>query len=153
MIPFARYLLYNSSFLHQTTTTMSISKYNTRLYNSSFLHQTTTHQHCRPDVRCCIILLFYIKPQLSRRTCFTAKGLYNSSFLHQTTTKNFDFVTQSVLYNSSFLHQTTTTKSMKCFDTLLYNSSFLHQTTTAKLLSYLGYGCIILLFYIKPQRL
>ena len=33
----------------------------------------------------------------------------------------------------------------------LYNSSFLHQTTTVIQYSIPKYGCIILLFYIKPQ--
>ena len=34
---------------------------------------------------------------------------------------------------------------------MLYNSSFLHQTTTRLTLSSSPNGCIILLFYIKPQ--
>ena len=33
----------------------------------------------------------------------------------------------------------------------LYNSSFLHQTTTAQMSNEYNSGCIILLFYIKPQ--
>ena len=36
-------------------------------------------------------------------------------------------------------------------DLALYNSSFLHQTTTYVGLGVKFNGCIILLFYIKPQ--
>ena len=34
----------------------------------------------------------------------------------------------------------------------LYNSSFLHQTTTEESEANVRKSCIILLFYIKPQR-
>ena len=37
------------------------------------------------------------------------------------------------------------------FPSVLYNSSFLHQTTTLDSNMFMCCGCIILLFYIKPQ--
>ena len=120
----------------------------------------------------CIILLFYIKPQPdSTRTFHTLVvsfffstsnhnplvspdceiSLYHSSFLHQTTTRTVKNLLESKLYHSSFLHQTTTLEAPDSNAIELYHSSFLHQTTTSVYSFVDRPGCIILLFYIKPQ--
>ena len=55
------------------------------------------------------------------------------------------------LYIFSFLHQTTTVFPFDVAEILLYIFSFLHQTTTVLNCGKLTFGCISLVFYIKPQ--
>ena len=59
-------VLYLIEFLHQTTTIEVGSCIITMLYLIEFLHQTTTGERAACDGRGCILLNFYIKPQLSR---------------------------------------------------------------------------------------
>ena len=58
-----------------------------------------------------------------------------------------------VLYLIEFLHQTTTCLSVLSIECELYLIEFLHQTTTEGLLLLQRQRCILLSFYIKPQRM
>ena len=57
-----------------------------------------------------------------------------------------------MLYLIEILHQTTTSLAVFWPLLLLYLIEILHQTTTAALHPELTDGCILLKFYIKPQR-
>ena len=56
--------LYLIEILHQTTTEAFARGYVAQLYLIEILHQTTTADGIHDDVRSCILLKFYIKPQL-----------------------------------------------------------------------------------------
>ena len=100
------------------------------LYLIEFLHQTTTSASCYRG----------------------AERLYLIEFLHQTTTQFVRVHVRLGLYLIEFLHQTTTRCAQKFGCVLLYLIEFLHQTTTvSSSLLYLP-SCILLNFYIKPQR-
>ena len=60
--------LYLIEFLHQTTTIHCPEPFNVSLYLIEFLHQTTTETDGRHEGPGCILLNFYIKPQLSPTT-------------------------------------------------------------------------------------
>ena len=100
------------------------------MYLIEFLHQTTTV--CRALCEHCL--------------------LYLIEFLHQTTTPLLAPWARQVLYLIEFLHQTTTLSSLWLINSLLYLIEFLHQTTTIHMLLLVLQGCILLNFYIKPQR-
>ena len=57
-----------------------------KLYLIEFLHQTTTWQNLGEAVQSCILLNFYIKPQLGAGSVSQGTRLYLIEFLHQTTT-------------------------------------------------------------------
>ena len=57
-----------------------------------------------------------------------------------------------VLYLIEFLHQTTTAVKPCAIRFALYLIEFLHQTTTMRRQSHGILSCILLNFYIKPQR-
>ena len=56
--------LYLIEILHQTTTRTDMSLSPTRLYLIEILHQTTTTLYAMLFHASCILLKFYIKPQL-----------------------------------------------------------------------------------------
>ena len=56
------------------------------LYLIEILHQTTTWSAAFEFLLCCILLKFYIKPQLHREY-LGCSGLYLIEILHQTTTQ------------------------------------------------------------------
>ena len=60
--------------------------------------------------------------------------------------------TTNALYLIEFLHQTTTWRSRSGISLVLYLIEFLHQTTTIAIAPASVHGCILLNFYIKPQR-
>ena len=122
-------LLYLIEILHQTTTLHPLLNRGIGLYLIEILHQTTTHNSCVLQFFCCILLKFYIKPQLKDRLLEFCNMLYLIEILHQTTT-NF--------------------RIMKATD-LLYLIEILHQTTTWGLFYRRPARCILLKFYIKPQ--
>ena len=78
--------------------------------------------------------------------------LYLIEILHQTTTSRRHFRFSFRLYLIEILHQTTTVSLLLRFPILLYLIEILHQTTTWFDERRYGYGCILLKFYIKPQR-
>ena len=78
--------------------------------------------------------------------------LYLIEFLHQTTTWIVGSIAIPTLYLIEFLHQTTTHRRLYCRRTPLYLIEFLHQTTTADSCEQQWQRCILLNFYIKPQR-
>ena len=143
------------------------------LYIFSFLHQTTTAGWWRKEMRRCISLAFYIKPQLILSTsalllvvylqlstsnhnrcfrltiCSSVVYLQLSTSNHNCLYARFDIFT---LYIFSFLHQTTTRDSDLEKHDLLYIFSFLHQTTTTQFAVRAYRCCISLAFYIKPQH-
>ena len=78
--------------------------------------------------------------------------LYLIEFLHQTTTQRSVLVFLDELYLIEFLHQTTTDMGTILNLSKLYLIEFLHQTTTPEDDVLRRAGCILLNFYIKPQR-
>ena len=63
-------MLYLIEILHQTTTSCYDEINNCKLYLIEILHQTTTNELCSVMHGCCILLKFYIKPQLARFSDF-----------------------------------------------------------------------------------
>ena len=142
------------------------------LYLIEILHQTTTfcratysYWRCillkfyiKPQLRiaygtaanCCILLKFYIKPQLGGMCTITKKVV---SYWNSTSNHNFAWSENSlvVLYLIEILHQTTTCSTMAYGPMRLYLIEILHQTTTQPLASSTTSRCILLKFYIKPQ--
>ena len=122
--------LYLIEILHQTTTNYTAKVKSYTLYLIEILHQTTTINRSRA-CRCgCILLKFYIKPQRKARCDELKESLYLIEILHQTTTNYTAKVKSYTLYLIEILHQTTTinrSRACRC-------------------------GCILLKFYIKPQR-
>ena len=121
-------LLYLIEFLHQTTTIRGCGWSSLRLYLIEFLHQTTTFWVPIQLYHRCILLNFYIKPQLSFAFC------------------RYAAVVSYWISTSNHNHQ-----RRRICEYMLYLIEFLHQTTTldGKLLK--STGCILLNFYIKPQ--
>ena len=100
-----------------------------RLYLIEILHQTTTARPAGLRFSCCILLKFYIKPQLS--------WLYASPFCvvsYWNSTSNHNW-TAAILAIG-----------------MLYLIEILHQTTTSTIGGRYPKGCILLKFYIKPQQ-
>ena len=60
-------LLYLIEFLHQTTTALFAVRLAAPLYLIEFLHQTTTPLLVEFLLERCILLNFYIKPQLKKK--------------------------------------------------------------------------------------
>ena len=78
------------------------------LYLIEILHQTTTLIGEHTTAPCCILLKFYIKPQLKANKLSTDVVLYLIEILHQTTTKGTGLSASKALYLIEILHQTTT---------------------------------------------
>ena len=57
-------VLYLIEILHQTTTQLEQWNRENELYLIEILHQTTTNNNWMSVTNCCILLKFYIKPQL-----------------------------------------------------------------------------------------
>ena len=57
-----------------------------------------------------------------------------------------------MLYLIEILHQTTTVEALELCLGQLYLIEILHQTTTEPKAFICFHGCILLKFYIKPQR-
>ena len=72
--------------LHQTTTHPRHECRVVQLYLIEILHQTTTKISKYITKWCCILLKFYIKPQLSLSESRRERLLYLIEILHQTTT-------------------------------------------------------------------
>ena len=100
-----------------------------RLYLIEILHQTTTISH--------VFLPRYL--------------LYLIEILHQTTTHVPLKLTTTRLYLIEILHQTTTIAALFASTSKLYLIEILHQTTTTHVSVRVGFRCILLKFYIKPQ--
>ena len=62
-----RLALYLIEILHQTTTRIGNRTVCSSLYLIEILHQTTTTRRVISMMRCCILLKFYIKPQLNSK--------------------------------------------------------------------------------------
>ena len=78
--------------------------------------------------------------------------LYLIEILHQTTTDGAAGMEFYELYLIEILHQTTTIWWIETYSPLLYLIEILHQTTTKGKRIFEGDSCILLKFYIKPQR-
>ena len=121
--------LYIFSFLHQTTTNLTIHSILALLYIFSFLHQTTTIANVGFFNRGCISFLFYIKPQLSRSNglLFLVVYLFFSTSNHNRASSRLHCLHVVYLFFSTSNHNSFFEVSLK---ELLYIFSFLHQTTT-----------------------
>ena len=121
--------LYLIEILHQTTTAFRDRYSESPLYLIEILHQTTTPPQVLHSKLCCILLKFYIKPQqVAQRTLPPSVVSYWNS------TSNHNFPRMTLL------------------SIVLYLIEILHQTTTALRDRYSESRCILLKFYIKPQR-
>ena len=78
--------------------------------------------------------------------------LYLIEILHQTTTCWYSCCWRWVLYLIEILHQTTTPVLLLVVPAVLYLIEILHQTTTTIAVIFFFRCCILLKFYIKPQR-
>ena len=152
--------LYLIEFLHQTTTLDRLRFTWTKLYLIEFLHQTTTvieflHQtttciNALSLVQCCILLNFYIKPQLCNRGNRAGFGCILLNFY----IKPQPYY-EKALDNPVVSYWISTSNHNTKHGTLnsisLYLIEFLHQTTTIVLNFNFVRSCILLNFYIKPQ--
>ena len=121
--------LYLIEFLHQTTTFFLPFHVRFKLYLIEFLHQTTTILSKIWLYLCCILLNFYIKPQLVVLVLALDRVV---SYWISTSNHN-DYIGVARVAE-------------------LYLIEFLHQTTTVVDDDQHTMGCILLNFYIKPQR-
>ena len=116
-------------FLHQTTTVLAVVGVGVLLSYICFLHQTTTLRYVTRCKYCCLISVFYIKPQL-----VDGKLLRELVVLYLFSTSNHNVrQVPSVPLRLSyicFLHQTTTLLGLIPKDERLSYICFLHQTTT-----------------------
>ena len=79
---FLRVRLYLICVLHQTTTADLTGRRKAALYLICVLHQTTTHTVCAIIMFCCILFVFYIKPQRAKsppRGCVVVSYLCSTS--------------------------------------------------------------------------
>ena len=143
--------LYLIEILHQTTTCGKCEDCLRRLYLIEILHQTTTPALASMPLCRCILLKFYIKPQLrlERELAYCVVSYRNSTSNHN---EGEPLNTQRKLYLIEILHQTTTLNFIGREFILLYLIEILHQTTTLRLTICLVVGCILSKFYIKPQQ-
>ena len=120
--------LYLIEILHQTTTCGKCEDCLRRLYLIEILHQTTTPALASMPLCRCILLKFYIKPQLrlERELAYCVVSYRNSTSNHN---EGEPLNTQRKLYLIEILHQTT--------------------TATCDIRN--PYCCILSKFYIKPQ--
>ena len=106
-----------------------ISKLQKKLYLIEILHQTTTSLNSILHWFCCILLKFYIKPQLSQ--WFPE---YPCVVSYWNSTSNHNYNLPPPEYSE------------------LYLIEILHQTTTPPYGTPNAPCCILLKFYIKPQQ-
>ena len=133
---------------HNTTSSFGTG---TGLYLIEFLHQTTTFdcELCRTWR--CILLNFYIKPQ-QRKT--SAQFSTVVSYWISTSNHNYNVEYMDRLYVVSYWISTSNHNGEYRGHIInwLYLIEFLHQTTTISDRLPVLDGCILLNFYIKPQR-
>ena len=147
VIPVPLYLI---EILHQTTTVdvMSVRDFCCILLKFYIKPQLIVQR--KINHWGCILLKFYIKPQLLRRICLASLvvSYWNSTSNHNFVGSVLIFV---VLYLIEILHQTTTFSLIALSRSSLYLIEILHQTTTLPALTRNALRCILLKFYIKPQ--
>ncbi len=162
--------LYLIEILHQTTTCGKCEDCLRRLYLIEILHQTTTPALASMPLCRCILLKFYIKPQLrlERELAYcvvsyrnstsnhnegeplnTQRKLYLIEILHHTTTLNFIGREFILLYLIEILHQTTTGLAAGLGSGALYLIEILHQTTTLNLANF--FAALLYLIEILHQ--
>ena len=145
-------MLYLIEILHQTTTWLPVAIWGNKLYLIEILHQTTTPPWAWACSLCCILLKFYIKPQLrqSLPITFTVVSYWNStsnhniwiffffgeivvSYWNSTSNHNRRSDVSAVrivvsYWNSTSNHNSRTTRRR---NSKLYLIEILHQTTTS----------------------
>ena len=171
---YLKMLLYLIEILHQTTTSAQSWFPSPKLYLIEILHQTTTRPPVAYGSVCCILLKFYIKPQLisSIIAALAVVSYWNSTSNHNHSLCCYFPVVVVSYWNSTSNHNTpaavlgssgvvsywnstsnhNTSRSRWSFSRL-YLIEILHQTTTALVFISTPFGCILLKFYIKPQLL
>ena len=129
VLPATVKMLYLIEFLHQTTTFNSCETRSLCCILLNFYIKPQLCLYASSGVRCCILLNFYIKPQ-PRFESYTYRGVVSywiSTSNHNSPASNNGPV---LLYLIEFLHQTTTSTSFRKWPSRLYLIEFLHQTTT-----------------------
>ena len=173
-VPRHRYsMLYLIEILHQTTTHSTFFCRRRWLYLIEILHQTTTVLAYEANFHGCILLKFYIKPQLSGiyekfyQRCILLKfyikpqhqrpdgdcprvvSYWNSTSNHNRMERHGRRVLVVSYWNSTSNHNRLNT-ILSILS--LYLIEILHQTTTRMSRWSIFLRCILLKFYIKPQR-
>ena len=146
-------LLYLIRVLHQTTTVGCAPKRFFELYLIRVLHQTTTHTKRSVAPYCCILFVFYIKPQLMR-TIYSTRGVV--SYSCSTSNHNLHSVAWGrvpvVSYSCS-----TSNHNLRAFDCERLRGCILFVFyIKPQLFTFLYFNsirCILFVFYIKPQQL
>ena len=121
------------------------------MYLIEFLHQTTTVKSCSCTKSRCILLNFYIKPQLKPSKDFDQAGCILLNFYikpQQCILAAFDRMVVSYWISTSNHN----IEQSEYNGIALYLIEFLHQTTTGPYLFAADRRCILLNFYIKPQH-
>ena len=99
---------------------------------------------------CCILFVFYIKPQhTSNFRYYIIVVSYSCSTSNHNMTGVYS--RNQLLYLIRVLHQTTTAGQNRIQRKRLYLIRVLHQTTTKQRGRGNVDGCILFVFYIKPQ--
>ena len=145
--------LYLIEILHQTTTGSVAIHPAAELYLIEILHQTTTPARLRSMSRCCILLKFYIKPQLHRNNTKDRKRCILLKFYIKpqqvgVVKKILDVVSY---WNSTSNHNPRAI-SISCFFVVSYWNSTSNHNNEQRIYN-LPHRCILLKFYIKPQHL
>ena len=120
--------LYLIKILHQTTTRFALNIFSFPLYLIEILHQTTTLWIWHAAWPRCILLKFYIKPQLrlERELAYCVVSYWNSTSNHNSPSREVDTVS-CILLKFYIKPQLVASARTACV------------------------GCILLKFYIKPQ--
>ena len=145
------FLLYLIEILHQTTTLRQEPRSVLALYLIEILHQTTTISSTCTISTGCILLKFYIKPQpyAAGYSRSIVVSYWNSTSNHNTRAWSSTRAVVVSYWNSTSNHNLLIQNNMKIE---LYLIEILHQTTTLNASSIVKRSCILLKFYIKPQR-
>ena len=165
--------LYLIEILHQTTTDLSIACLYCGCILLKFYIKPQQHAECLVKSYCCILLKFYIKPQLhheagrTRWSCILLKfyikpqqyrtcigghrvvSYWNSTSNHNRGTGGAGRPVVVSYWNSTSNHNH---PLGQLADRKLYLIEILHQTTTHSYHIHTACSCILLKFYIKPQR-
>ena len=145
-------LLYLIEILHQTTTEQYVWNISCRLYLIEILHQTTTFYEKLKRIVCCILLKFYIKPQLEPLIFILKNCCILLKFYIKPQRCLFDYCLFlcCILLKFYIKPQHEMHDNMNKIVVSYWNSTSNHNLTEVICN---GDCCILLKFYIKPQLL
>ena len=143
-------VLYLIEILHQTTTTEGAALAQQGCILLKFYIKPQLLVQLNSGLHGCILLKFYIKPQLNCRSLFPTRvvSYWNSTSNHNRECRAFHWGCVVSYWNSTSNHNCC--PASLCWVSL-YLIEILHQTTTVLNDYYKNHGCILLKFYIKPQ--